>query len=309
MSDGRSGASRPSVSVLMTAYNRADYIAQAIASVLNSTFQNFELVVVDNCSTDDTLDIAREYERADGRVRVFQNESNIGDYPNRNRAAEHARGEYLKYVDSDDLIYPHGLEVMVRCMTEFPEAGIGLSAVPDLLGPGPRLLTPVEAYREHFFRSDLLSRAPGSAIIRRSAFEAVGGFSGRRYTGDQELWLKLARRYDVVKMPMDLVWDRRHPGQEQLTQDRVNWTVMREEVEKTALAAADCPLDDAERSVALAGLSNKRARTYWQFLQSKGGLRLAHQYRKAASLPVAAIAGYVWNGLRRRALAVPPRRV
>ena len=301
--------SPPVVSVLMTAYNRSDYVAQAIASVLESTFQDFELVIVDNCSTDDTLTIAREYERADGRVRVFQNESNIGDFPNRNRAAEHARGAYLKYVDSDDLIYPHGIEVMVRCMAEFPEAGLGLSAIPDLLGPSPRLLTPAEAYREHFFRSDLLSRAPGSAMIRRSAFEAVGGFSGRRYIGDPELWLKIARRYHVVKMPMDLVWDRQHPGQEQLTQDRVNWTVMREEIEIAALDAADCPLDDAERSAARSDLSNRRARTYWQFLQSKGGLGLAHQYRKAASVPVAAIAGFAWNRLRRRVLASPARRV
>ena len=291
---------QPVVSVLMTAYNRSDYIRQAIESVLQSTLKDFELVVVDNCSTDDTLAIAREFERADDRVRVFQNESNIGDFPNRNRAAGHARGTYLKYVDSDDVIYPHGLDVMVRCMQKFPAAGLGLSATPDVLGPCPRLLTPHEAYREHFFNSDLLSRAPGSAIVRRSAFEAVGGFSGQRYIGDRELWLKIARRFDVVKMPMDLVWDRQHPSQEQRTQDKVDWTVMREEVEIAALGADDCPLDDGERSAAHATLSKNRARNYWQFLGTKGGIRLASRYRKRASLPAGEIAEFVLARLGRR---------
>lgn len=301
MSDGRPGASRPSVSVLMTAYNRSDLIAQSIESVLGSTFHDFELIIVDNCSTDDTLAIARGYESADDRVRVFQNESNIGDFPNRNRAAWHAHGTYLKYVDSDDLIYPYGLEVMVRCMNAFPEAGLGLSAVPDLAGPAPRLLTPVEAYREHFFRSDLLSRAPGSTIIRRSAFEAVGGFSGQRYIGDPELWLKIARRFAVVKLPMDLLWDRQHPRQEQRTQDRVDWAVMREDVEIAAIHADDCPLDDSERSAAQASVSTRRARNYWQFLVSRGGIRLANRYRQRASLPARAIAGFALSRIRGRA--------
>ncbi|MEO7501172.1 MAG: glycosyltransferase family A protein [Gemmatimonadaceae bacterium] len=308
MSDRQPEAGAPSVSVLMTAYNRADYIAQSIESVLRSTFQDFELVVVDNCSSDNTLDIVREYERADRRVRVFQNESNIGDFPNRNRAAEHARGTYLKYVDSDDLIYPHGLEVMVRCIETFPDAGLGLSATPDVLGPCPRVLTPAESYREHFFGGDLLSRAPGSTIVRRSSFQAVGGFSGRRYIGDPELWLKISRRYDVVKMPMDLVWDRQHPGQEQRTQDSVDWTVMRDEMEIAALHADDCPLDDAERTAALTRLSDKRARNYLQFLGRKGGRTLASRYRKGTSLPAAAIAGFVWDRLwRRSAVARAPQ--
>ena len=303
MSGSRGEASRPIVSVLMTAFNRSNFVAQSIASVLESTFHDFELIIVDNCSTDDTVAIARGYEKADDRVRVFQNESNVGDFPNRNRAAEHARGTYLKYVDSDDLIYPHGLDVMVRCMRDFPEAGLGLSAVPDIAGPCPRALTPVEAYREHFFRSDLLSRAPGSTIIQRTAFQAVGGFSGQRYIGDPELWLKIARRYDVVKMPMDLLWDRQHPGQEQRTQDKVDWAVMREDVEIAALHADDCPLDDAERSAASTNLSARRARNYWQFLVGRGGIRLANRYRKRASLPATAIAGFAFSRLRRRASA------
>src|SRR5579862_5201402 len=114
----------PLVSVLMTAYNREEFIAKAIQSILDSTYSNFELIVVDDCSTDSTIRIAKEYETKDKRIRVFLNEKNLGDYPNRNKAASYASGKYLKYVDSDDIIYPFGLAMMVNRMEAFPEAAI-----------------------------------------------------------------------------------------------------------------------------------------------------------------------------------------
>jgi len=84
------------VTVLMTAYNRAEFIGPAIESVLAQTFAAFELVIVDDCSTDGTLDIARQYERLDSRVRVVVNEKNLGDYGNRNHAATFVRTPYFK---------------------------------------------------------------------------------------------------------------------------------------------------------------------------------------------------------------------
>lgn len=293
--------SAPRVSVLMTAFNREQYIAEAIESVLRSTMTDFELIVVDDCSSDGTAAIALEYAGRDPRIRAERNGENLGDYENRNRAARYARGEYLKYVDSDDMIYPHGLEVMVRCMEVWPDAALGLSAVPDPKGPSPRYLTPVEAYREHFFEHDLLGRAPGSAIIRRSAFEAVGGFSGRRQIGDHELWLKMARRFAVVKMPTDLLWDRQHSRQEKHYDGLVEKALMHEDVAVEALHAGDCPLDSHEREAALARISSNRARNFWLFLRSNGGLRQARKYRRGASLPASAIAAYAWDRVRRSA--------
>ena len=83
--------SRPLVTVLLTAYNRERYIVASIESVLAQSCGNFELVVVDDRSSDATLAIAREYERKDSRVRVHANERNLGDYGNRNFAASLAR--------------------------------------------------------------------------------------------------------------------------------------------------------------------------------------------------------------------------
>ncbi|MFN2601755.1 MAG: glycosyltransferase family 2 protein [Gemmatimonadaceae bacterium] len=276
----------PAVSVLMTAYNREALIARAIDSVLASTFKDFELIVVDDASRDRTAEVARSHAAGDSRVKVFVNERNLGDYPNRNRAATHATGKYLKYVDSDDFIYPHGLEVMAGCMEAFPAAGLGLSAVPDATTPYPCVLSSADAYRAHFFQRDLLGRAPGSTIMKRSAFEEVGGFSGARQVGDHELWMKMARRFPIVKMPADLVWDGDHPDQQKNLDSAVDWTVMHEEVEVMALRADDCPLTPFERNAALARIERRRMRSYWHFLRHGGGLSAAEEYRHKAAVPL-----------------------
>lgn len=291
--------STPRVSVLMTAFNREQYIAEAIESVLRSTMREFELIVVDDCSSDGTAAVARKYAGRDPRIRAVCNEQNLGDYVNRNRAASYARGEYLKYVDSDDVIYPHGLEVMVRCIEAFPDAGLGLSAVfdPDL--PYPQYLTPEQAYREHFFVRDILGRAPGSAIIRRDAFERVGGFSGRRQVGDHELWLKIARSFGVVKMPADLVWSRQHAEQEKAYDSEVDKAVMHEEVLVAAVRAADCPLPKNERDAALACVSRNQARNYWRFMIQGGGPRAAQAYRRRVEIPASTLLSFAFERLRR----------
>ncbi|HMI62055.1 MAG TPA: glycosyltransferase family A protein, partial [Puia sp.] len=140
----------PLVSILMTAYNREKYIGAAIESVLASTYTQFELIVVDDRSKDRTVEIARGYEAKDSRLRVYINETNLGDYPNRNQAASYAKGVYLKYVDADDYIYPWGLELLVRMMEQFPDCGWGLCSLPqNIKEPFPIRLTPVEAYQYH----------------------------------------------------------------------------------------------------------------------------------------------------------------
>jgi glycosyltransferase involved in cell wall biosynthesis len=274
----------PLVSVLVTAYNREAFIRDALESVLRSSFQDFEVIVSDDASTDDTVGIARELAARDPRIRVFVNDSNLGDYRNRNQAASYARGELLKYVDSDDIIYPHGLEVMVGCMQTFPGAGLGLSAHGDPSRPYPVMLTPAETYRENFEGRDILSRAPGSAIVRRVAFEAAGGFSGRPQVGDHELWLKLARTYPVVKMPADLVWDRQHVAQERRQDSDIEKVAMHAAVARDALRHPECPLAPNEREAALYQLERNIARLYWQLVPRGRGIITAEELRRKASL-------------------------
>lgn len=206
------------VSVLMTAYNREKYIGIAIESVLKSTFRNFELIIVDDGSTDDTVNIARRYAEQDARIRLFINEVNLGDYPNRNKAASYARGKYLKYVDSDDYIYPYGLELMLYYMEqpEMADAAMGIIGLTQDNGaPYPLKLPPREAIRRHYVDLKFtLGVASLSVIIRREVFEREGGFKPMRMTGDYECWSRLALKYTIVLLPIIGCWYRRHPGQE-----------------------------------------------------------------------------------------------
>lgn len=237
---------QPLVSVLMTAYNREQFIAAAIESVLASAYEHFELIIVDDCSTDHTAEVSKQFEEKDKRVRVYVNEQNLGDYPNRNRAAHYAKGKFIKYLDSDDIIYPHCLNVMVEGMERFPEAGFGLSATGDVSGPYPTCISSHETYLEHFNMYGHFDRAPGSSIIKKEAFDKVGGFSGKRMIGDNELWFTLARYYSLVKLPRDLVWDRVHAGQESKSDYAKEYDLLRKEVVKEALAHPDCPLNKTE---------------------------------------------------------------
>ncbi|MFN8256706.1 MAG: glycosyltransferase family A protein [Bacteroidales bacterium] len=214
---------KPLVSVLMTAYNREKYIAEAIESVLASTYQNWELIVLDDGSKDQTVEIARLYEAKDTRIKVFINERNLGDYPNRNKAASYARGKFIKYLDSDDLIYPHGLEVMVNAMEKFPEAGFGTQYyIREPKIRYPFLLTPEIAFKEHFWGNGFFLSGPSGTIIKKDTFEKIGGFSGKRHLGDTELWLLLGAKYPVVVFQPALIWWRQHENQEMLKEQLNN---------------------------------------------------------------------------------------
>lgn len=205
----------PLVSVLMTAYNREKYIIESINSVLASSYENFELIIVDDRSSDKTFNIANSYAQKDSRVKVHINEKNLGDYANRNKAASYAKGKYLKYVDSDDMIYPWGLEVLVSMMEKFPNAGWGICDLdPDETRMFPFEMSPEEAYLHHYSGAGMFHRGPLASIIKKNVFDAVGGFSGKQHLGDFELWHLLATKFSVVAMPKGIIWYRRHDDQQ-----------------------------------------------------------------------------------------------
>lgn len=242
-------AAQTLISILMTAYNREKYIGEAIESVLASSYTNFELIVVDDVSKDKTVEIAQRFAEKDSRVKVYVNEKNLGDYPNRNKAASYAQGKYLKYVDADDMLYDYGLEVMVRFTEMFPEAGFGLGCYPDDNKPFPYLIEPREIYLESFGKSNHFDRAPGSGLIKTKVFNEVGGFSGKRMVGDYEFWFKISRKYSMVKLPLDLYWNRIHPEQESQTEyARKNYSALRNTILEEALKDPDCPLTKEEIS-------------------------------------------------------------
>jgi hypothetical protein len=258
----------PDVSVLMTAYNRGRYIDAAIASVLGQTYRDFELLIVDDASRDDTVARARVHAARDSRVRIEVNPRNLGDYTNRNRAAALARGRLLKYHDSDDLMYPHCLEIMVAALDSAPAAGLALSRGSYWLGgPSPMLLTPRMAYQREFLGSRMFMCGPGGALIRSEVFARLGGFEDVGAPSDYLFWLKACAHVPVVLAPADLFWYRTHAGQS-ANDPRTGREVARVAARAwQALDAAECPLTAAERDLARRNHAWDLAREVWRALR------------------------------------------
>ncbi len=266
----------PLVSVLLTSYNRAPYIASSIESVLAQTFGDFELLITDNCSTDGTADIARSYERLDTRVRVVVNERNLGQFGNRNRAAELAGAPLLKYHDSDDLMYPHCLAAMVPPMQVYPEAAFGLSSGSYWFGgPCPMSMTPRMAYQREFLGSGMFNAGPAGAIFRADAFKLLGRFTDAGAPSDYLFWLRACARVMVLLLPADLFWYRVHADQEFQSPGVARQYA--ETIRDTWAALADpaCPLTAPEREQARRNVMARQVKLLWRDIRARR-FALAH---------------------------------
>jgi len=208
----------PLVSVLMTAYNREAYIAEAIESVLCSSYRNFELIIVDDCSADKTVSIAKKYELQDKRVTVHINKKNLKDYPNRNKAASYAIGEFIMFVDSDDKIYPESIHYCIDKMLEHPEVNMGMicygnNELKD------KVVKRYEAVYSHFFVKQLLTVGPGGTVLTRSFFESIGKYP-EMYGPANDMYfnIKAATETDILMFGYEFLYYRIHDGQEQNNQ-------------------------------------------------------------------------------------------
>lgn len=213
-------AAAPRVSIGMPVYNGARFLAETITSILGQSFGDFELIICDNASTDDTREICRTFAERDERIRYYRNTTNIGAGPNFNRAVTFARGEYFKWAAHDDICHPEFLE---RCVTQ-------LDGEPDavLAFPQAQIIdaesTPVEldtgeqrtGDRDPVIRFKDLTRGHRCfqvfGLIRLSALKTTP-LIGLYARGDALLLCWLALRGRFVKIDEVMFFPRRHEGQ------------------------------------------------------------------------------------------------
>ena len=235
----------PGISVLMTTYNSERYVAESIESVLNQTFSDFELIINDDHSRDSTLGIAQRYARLDPRIRVSVNDRNYGDYANRRLTAALARGRFLKYHDSDDVMYRHCLAAMVEPLDAEPRAAFALSG--PRFWPGgacPMLLTPALAYEREYLGSGLFYLGPPSALFRADAFRELGGFGDEPFSSDFLFWLRACARVNVLLVAGDLFYYRIHPDQQLSHPGNAAAIARAASIEWEMLNSAECPLSE-----------------------------------------------------------------
>ncbi len=208
------------VSVIIPAHNYGCYINEAIRSVLDQTFKDFELIMVDDGSTDNTQEVVNSFK--DHRVKYIYQE-NRGVSAARNSGISAASGEYLAFLDADDIWLPQKLELQMRVMESAPLAGLVYSDIfyfdsatgvlteslfQTLNGPPPRGSV-LERHVDEFFAH------PSTWLVRRSVFNRVGLFDETQISAeDEDMLFRIASYYEFEVVPLALAEARTHAEQE-----------------------------------------------------------------------------------------------
>ena len=197
----------PKVTVVILTYNRATILRRAIQSVLDQTFRDFELFVVDDCSTDHTHQTVKSF--ADERINYIRHKKNKGEGEGRNTGLKHATGEYIGYLDDDDEWLPEKLKLQVECLDRsLLEVGAVHCGRLDVdLETGKVLGTKV--YQE---KGDLFSRllkgnflTLSSVLVRAKCFEKAGEFDCNIAFGlDWDMWLRISQKFqfECISQPL-----------------------------------------------------------------------------------------------------------
>lgn len=189
----------PNVSVILPTYNRADILGESIRSVLEQTYEQLELIVVDDASTDDTPRVVRNV--PDDRVVYLRHDRNKGAPAARNTGLAEARGEYVAFQDSDDEWFPRKLERQMRAF-ERASADVGVVYTGMLRAeqgetrrlPYPGVAQPRGDIRPSLARQNFIPTQ--AALVRRECFDAVGTFDADVWPlEDWELWIRLSEQF------------------------------------------------------------------------------------------------------------------
>ncbi len=200
--------SQPLFTIATITYNSSQWVRQTIESILASTFTDFELLISDDCSTDNTWEIVKEY--SDIRIHSWRNNTNIGEYPNRNKVLAAANGKYILFVDGDDILYRQTLRNLSEYVFEFPEAASiwGVPSARLWFAFLPYLFTPSITIRLIYETNIPLAEIGfAETIFKIECLKKIGGFSEEYKIGDTWVKKRLAFEYPILFVPMGfMLW-------------------------------------------------------------------------------------------------------
>jgi len=208
---------RPSVSVVLVTYRRARLLDATIDAILRQSLTDFELIIADNASPDDTEEVCRRWASRDGRIRYYRRSHNVGMLQNMALSIQDSVANYVAIFHDDNVYDPALLLEWKTCLDENPNAAFVFNGY-QALDPQGR---PAEVYRtpfarcspgfvllERFYFTDWRFTSPvyGTAMLRRTAYDKVGGFDERfgPWT-DVDLWMRLAEEFDVCYVDAPLI--------------------------------------------------------------------------------------------------------
>lgn len=201
----------PKVSVIIPAYNSMAYLPKTVESVLNQTFADFELLIVDDGSSDRTVEWVSQL--TDSRIKLIT-QKNQGASVARNTGIAQAQGELIAFLDNDDLWKPTKLEQQIRCLEQHPHAGLVHTWMVLIDEHGTSTGRVITSNAEGFVWQQLVEQDTvlnSSVLVRRECFDAVGVFDPTiPRTGDWEMWLRVAACYPFALIREPLVLYRQH---------------------------------------------------------------------------------------------------
>lgn len=209
--EGVRGAA-PVVSILMPVYNAERYLDDALQSIFAQTLNDFELIVIDDASTDGSLNILNSY--TDLRLRVVRHKSNMGIVDALNNGLKEARGEYFARIDADDIAHPERLQMQLDYLNQNPQVGIVGSWIHGF-GDVRREYVHRYPVTDDHIKASLLFESPfahPTVMIRRAALERLDQYYSPNfpYVEDWELWTRLIRSGEASNIPKPLLKYRIH---------------------------------------------------------------------------------------------------
>lgn len=199
------------VSIIMPSYNTARYIAESIKSVQDQTYTDWELLIVDDCSTDNTDDIVKDF-LTDTRIRYIKNEKNSGAALSRNRALREAKGRWIAFLDSDDLWHPEKLEKQIAFMdkNDYHFSYTNYVEIDEASAPNRKVITGPKRITGKGMHSYCW---PGCLTVMYDA-ETVGliQIADIRKNNDYAMWLKVCKKATCYLLDEELAKYRKRSG-------------------------------------------------------------------------------------------------
>lgn len=198
------------ISVVMPVHNALPYLDDAVRSILDQTYRDFEFVILDDGSTDGSLERLQEWAREDGRIRLIENRTNLGPVGSSNKVAMAATGDLVARMDADDISHPERLERQVALLRDRPDVALVATAC-DVIGPNGEDIRSADTWR--LTRGSWFAPfAHGSILYRRSIFDSLGGYRPEcEFWEDQDLFARILVFTDrKILILRDALYSNRH---------------------------------------------------------------------------------------------------
>ncbi|MBS1917776.1 MAG: glycosyltransferase family 2 protein [Bacteroidetes bacterium] len=280
---------QPLFTIVTISYNSGKWIKQSIESVLASSFTDFEYLISDDCSSDNTWNIIEQYN--DLRIRAWRNKKNIGEYPNRNKALYEAKGKYILFVDGDDILYKNSLRNLSEYVRAFPGAGMLWGLNPQYF---PFYIFPYQVLPEDNMKLIYLTHLPianigfGEMLFKTEELKKINGFDENYKMGDTFIKKRLAITVPVLYVNIGFMFWRQSPQQSSKQLGKgLNSFFERIQIDTSIINEKDFPCTGNDKAIILRNIKISQVKLFVKATLLKGNFLAFFKLRKRAMIEFA----------------------